>query len=617
MKKGLWLIGYIMLAAFSMQAQDNAVLFSANGGFYEDVFELELFSSYPQGRIFYTTNGNLPTVQSQLYTSPLVMDTNMYSHSDIYTIQISPEDLIYIPDSIQHCIVIRAAVFDDNDSCVSEVNTQSYFIRALGCDTHGLAVISLCADTLDLFDYTTGIMVPGLCFDSLNPYSTGNYYMHGREWERPVNVEFYEANTSQGLNQAAGLRTHGNRARRQPQKGLKIYARKEYGKKRFNYHFFETTPINSFKHLVIKPFSTLWPFTGVQDYFCGQLAISLGLEAGHSRPVVLYLNGEYWGVYFLQEKMDEHYLEDHFNVDADDCNIIANWNEVECGSGGSFFEMMSWLETTDLSVEENYNRLCELVDVENFADYMLLETFVANYDWPANNVRCWQEEDSKWRWMFYDGDATLNDQGVDPLGNPIELDVFGNATYVGEYTWPSSTEATLLFRKLLDNPDFYDYFSSQMLTLCQGPFSYEQTLPILERVIGWLQPEMEPQSARFGNPFDAAYWQWACTLNDDFLAHRVDTYLYEWGSFTDFVPEQSSETLSCYPNPTNGPLHIAFESKGQGTNEIALYDLLGQKVYSQTLNTRNEVVEATLYLPIAPGIYVLKVNGFAQRIVKY
>ena len=101
---------------------------------------------------------------------------------------------------MKHAIVIRAAAFDENDSCVSHVTTHTYCIKALGCDLHGLPVLSLNADSLDLFDYETGIFVPGIHYDLSDTTGTGNYCMTGREWERKVNMEFYEPENS-GINQ--------------------------------------------------------------------------------------------------------------------------------------------------------------------------------------------------------------------------------------------------------------------------------------------------------------------------------------------------------------------------------------------------------------------------------
>ena len=134
----------VLLASVKGFAQNDTVLFSAHGGFYEEVFSLELHHVLPQNHIRYTINGNRPTAQSPLYEEALVLDEQLYSKSDIYTIINCPEQDFFLPDSVQHCIIIRAAVFNGNDSCVSRVMTNSYFIRALGCNTHGLPAVSVC-----------------------------------------------------------------------------------------------------------------------------------------------------------------------------------------------------------------------------------------------------------------------------------------------------------------------------------------------------------------------------------------------------------------------------------------------------------------------------------------
>lgn len=616
MAKRFCIILFVFFAVVAAKAQNDTVVFSAPGGFYEDVFALEMYNFYPQNHIRYTTNGNRPTPQSPLYEEPLVLDERLYSKSDIYTILNCPEGELYLPDSVQHCIVIRAAVFDENDSCVSQVATNSYFIRALGCDTHGLPAVSLCADSLDLFGYENGIMVPGMMFDSINPEQSGNYYMHGREWERKVNLEFLEVADNSGINQACGLRTHGNRARRQSQKGLKIYAREEYGKKRFKHKFFEDTSMNSFKHLLLKPYSTLYPFSGIQDYICNQMAMALGLESAHSRPTSLFINGEYWGIYFLQEKMDERYLEDHFGINLEQCNIVSNWMELECGSAQGFMEMMDWLETADLSNQEDYDQLSSLVDIDNFIDYIIFETFVANLDWPANNSRCWQVNGGKWRWMFFDGDAAFNNFGVDPYGNPTTLDVFGNATYSGnEYTWPSSQRATLMFRRLLENSGFQMRFNERIFELCEANFRYENTSGWYNHIVDLLRPEIEAQHFRFNNPPSEGFWAYACTLSDDFLRERVESYTTEWENFTVGISEIRL-TFQCYPNPSSGEIHLRFDSEFFCKDEIVIYDMTGRKVFIQSCQPMAGLNEVTINPGLKAGVYVLKVGNLAQKIVR-
>lgn len=611
--KKSWVLGVLLgLSLMTFGQTQEEVVFSAPGGFYETSFPLSLECLSDLHHVRYTNNGSRPTANSLLYSEPLVLDEHLYSKSNIYTILNCPEENFYLPDSVRHCIVIRAAVFDENDSCVSAVKTNSYYIRALGCDTHGLPAISLCADSLDLFDYEQGIMVPGIHFDSLYPGHTGNYYQKGREWERLANVEYCDIADNDGINQLCGLRTHGNRARRQPQKGLKIYAREEYGNKRFDYRFFEETTMNSFKHLLIKPFSSLYPFTGIQDYICCQMAIGIGLEAGYTRPVCLYINGEYWGIYFLQEKMDERYLEDHLGVDHDECNIISNWMEPECGNPQGFYDMMLWLESADLTIQENYDYLSALVDIDNFIDYMVFETFVANLDWPANNNRCWQMEGGKWRWMFYDGDATFNNSGVDPFGNPTVLDVFGNATYTGDYFWPSSRRATLLFRRLLENQDFYDSFDQRIHELCQTVFLYEQTSPWYHHIRGLLYHEIDEQSYRWGNPSSRAYWTYACSLTDVFLKERVDSYLIEWGSFTT-TPQEHQNAFRCYPNPAKDILVVETQGASPLTpTEYRITNLMGQNLLQGHIN---DTIQHIHIESLPAGIYIITLGTATKKLV--
>ena len=596
------------------------VMFSRQGGFYDEPFVLSLGSSDWECQIHYTTNGAMPTARSPRYETPLFLDESLYSSSDIYTLPISPLFEPFVPDSVQHAIVIRAAAFDEEGNRISDVVTQTYLIRSLGCEHHGLAVVSVCADSLALFDADTGILVPGALFDPANPDLTGNYFQRGREWERWANVEFYEPDDNSGINQQCGLRTHGNRARKAPAKGLKIYAREEYGKKRFKHRFFETTQIKSFNHLVLKPFSTLWPCSGVQDYVANRMALQLGLEAPNSRPVVLYLNGEYWGIYFLQEKLDDHYLEDHFDVEPERCNIICGngldgqtweWNvEVESGDGSGFEQMMDWLEDADLSDSSNYAYVNGLVDIENFIDYQILETFIANTDWPANNSRCWQVDDSKWRFIFYDGDATMLEE---------DYDVFANASYVADNLWHTGMKSTLLFRRLLENNDFKLRFGNRVNELCNTVLQSNSTIAVLGGIVEDLRLEVPNQIARFGYPEHVGYWDWGCSLSRDFLMHRVADYQEACERFEPLkVHEYQSNTddFVIYPNPTGNEVHIKMLDGRSRATGFVLCDAMGRVVLGgkSYLSACQEIV---LGSELRSGVYVVKIGPHVHRFVKF
>ena len=472
--------------------------------------------------------------------------------------------------------------------------------------------MSLCADSLALFDYDTGILVPGAFFDAGAPERTGNFYQSGKEWEREANVEFFEPTDNSGINQVCGLRTHGNLSRRYPAKGMKIYAREEYGKKRFEHRFFLDSPLDSFKHLVLKPFALFWPFSGAQDYVCDALARQLNVEAPLCRPVLVYLNGEYWGLYFIQEKMDERFLEDHYGVDPDKCNIIGNWKgEVEQGSGRNFHRMMRWLEDADLTETDDYERISELIDIDNYIDYMVFETFVGNWDWPGNNMRCWQVGDGPWRWMFFDGDATIINEG---------LDVFVNAAvYAEPATWENYPETKLLFAKLLENNGFKSAFKARARELCSTLFSYEHTSIVFNDIVATLRPKIEDQRHRFGYPYTMEIWNEGNAQIDAFLQSRVEHYLDAMDSFPllrDDVNLSDLDHFTCYPNPTNGEVRITMQEDWPRPLVITIYNAMGQRVYCQTVSL-HEGEGITLHAHLAPGVYLLQIGSCTQRLVKF
>lgn len=598
---------FLCLFACSLRAQQQ-ISFSPAGGIFREPCGITLSFHEESCEIHYTLNGNTPTVQDATYDGPLTLSETLYSHSVIYTLNIhSPLEENYVPENVRHAIVIRAAAFDTLGNRVSAVTTQSYFVKNLDCDTHGLPVLSLCADSTALFDYETGIMVPGIFFDPENPKHTGNYYQKGREWERLCNVECYVGDTCY-FNQQAGLRTHGDQSRRFSQKGLKLYARKEYGKKRFDFPLFETTDLSSFKHLVLKPFCASWFQSGVEDYLCDRMAAQLNVESGANQPVVLFLNGEYWGIYLLKEKLDEDYLSDHLDVDEEDCTIINNWTgTVDCGDNTGFNAMMLWLAEADLTDSLAYDYLCSLIDLPNFIDYIVFETFIKNADWPSNNMRCWQENDGPWRWIFFDGDACLTE---------LDFDAFANVTYTGDDIWPSSRTATLLFRKLLDNSEFISQFNARYHELTTGALAYENTYPYLGQARQWLQHEIPYQSERFGEPASLESWEAVMENIRLFLEMRPKKAYEELYALLS-SPHSRVSQLSCFPNPSSGSVFVSFQSESSGMMHLSVYNCLGQRVFSRTVAVQKGDNQIPLHLDLPAGIYLIQIGeGWGKVILQ-
>jgi hypothetical protein len=593
-------LAILLVFSGALFAQNNEVQISPKGGVYADAFPVTISCSNSSLQIRYTLNGANPDKNSALYSAPFMLSNSLKSRSDIYKIHISPDDEFYLPDSVTKGIVIRAAAFDNAGNRVSPTVTQSYFITSLGCEIHGLPVVSICADSLSLFAHDTGILVPGVFLDPENPEWTGNYYEEGRDWERRCNVEYY-AIGNEGFNQQAGLRTHGGNARRNQQKGLKIYAREEYGKKRFKYKIFDDLNINNFKRLVFKPFKTAWTEAGLQNYLSYFMAKELNLDVLATRPVVLFLNGEYWGIYFIQEKPDERYLENHYYIDPDSPDIISSWlGFFEEGDNTNFNELMAFVRSADLSDENEYRHLSELIDIDNFIDYQILEIFASNYDWPANNMRCWQAEGYPWRWFFFDCDACFGNSSYD---------FYEQATDVSDDVWPSNATSTLLFRSLLKNETFNQKFIDRLKSLIHNNLAYKNTKPQLTSAINQLQDEISHQVERFQFPQSFEEWEEQCNLIDAFLRDREETFWQQTCNL--FVLNNDSITeLTCYPNPvpSGETINITVKSETGNITTIDVYDLNGNYVYCQNIFLQKGGNRLKLNLGNRKGMYIIKVG---------
>ena len=600
MKRCLWLIGFVFVALFFANAQNDTVIFSVQGGFYDNVFALRLSNTNPQNHIRYTTNGNPPTAQSPTYSGPMTLNARMYSKSNIYTIVNTITSHYYLPDDVKRAIVIRAAAFDQNDNCVSQVVSNSYFIRALDCDLHGLPVMSIMADSLSLFDYETGIFIPGINFDPADSIQTGNYKQKGREWERLINMEFYEPNNN-GINQMCGLRMHGNKSRLYQQKGMKLYAREEYGKKHFFHRFFPSSPIVKFKHLCLHPFRcSHWLQTGAQEHLSQTLAGKLNIDAMAVRQVVVFINGEYWGIYTMEESSDERYLEDHYNVDLEKLNMAKYWGVPYYGDLTDWRSLYYWMkEEADLSLPEDSARAFAHVDVSNFLDYILFETFAANMDWPGNNVKLWQPEAGQpFRWIFYDGDGCFTRPEY-------------NATDFAHHQGGSS----VFINHFLENEWFVKAFRNRYYQLRESYFSYDSMKSVLDEYEHIVEGEIDAQSQRFNFPRSVDRWYQDMEKANDFLLQRDYYYQEELRNYLG-VEETASEVAACYPNPFNDEIRLLWLSDNGKPQEVAIYDVLGRKVFAETCvaSSGNEIV---LKPALPPGVYVLKVGTYAQRVVRY
>lgn len=594
--KRLLFIGFTLLLAQNLLAQTK-VVFSQQGGFYEDSFPLELWC--PDGlHVRYTVNGATPTADAQPYSEPLLLNEELFSKSDIYTIVDCIPSVFHAVDDVKHAIVIRAAVFDENDSCVGPVVTHSYFIKALGCDLHGLPVLSLAADSLDLFDYETGIFIPGVNYDPIDSTATGNYNMTGREWERQINMEFYETDNS-GLNQQCGLRTHGGASRWFQQKGMRLYARDEYGKKRFKHRFFETTPIASFKRLNLHPYRcSNWLHTGGQEYLSQLVAAQLDIDGLGVRQVVVFINGEYWGIYTLEESPDERYLEDHYDIDLDEVNILKYWGVTAYGDGMDWWRFRNWIENADLNQPADSAYAFSKIDIPSFIDYFLLEVFGANLDWPQNNVLLWQaSEGAPFRMMFFDGDGCFTRWNYPALYNAMHQG--GNS---------------LIINKLMASEAFKSMLNERYLVLKNSVFSVGSMKTIWDEYRELVGEEVPDQAERFGFPASMERWQSDMDCTEAFFTKRFIGFDQELQNVFELnAPEVKGNMV--YPNPNDGTFFVLVFSENCSMMNVEVMNVLGQLVYKEecfrTIGGNIYRIETGL----SSGLYLLRIENDIIRIV--
>ena len=376
--------------------------FSQPSGFYEDAVSLQISSSSGT-TVHYTLDGSDPTTNSPLYSGSLtLMDPS--SHFDRYASRtdITEEDSGYLPpDSpVDKAVVLRAVAFDAAGNS-SNITTATYFIDFDQKDGYeNAAVLSLVTDPDNLFSSETGIYVRGALYDDameagliynglpwtyLTEYT--NYYLEGAEAERPVYIQFFDASREETLAQDCGIRIRGNESRHFPQKSFSLYARSRYGSSSFSPVFFDTGI--SYPNLILNSGRQL------KKIFFFSLVEDRDTAIQQYTPCQVFLNGEYWGMYYLMEKYSSEYLAGHYDVAPDNTLLVKDTRYVENGSPqdiARYKELRTFLAEQNLADPDVYQELLTKMDMQSFIDWMCTNIYIANTDTKplGGNVLTWQ-----------------------------------------------------------------------------------------------------------------------------------------------------------------------------------------------------------------------------------
>jgi hypothetical protein len=499
--------------------------------------------------------------------------------------------------SVDKCMVVRSAV-KKSDGTYSSSNRATYFIGTPETHIQGindsvkamqavseaapeyfensgkLAVVSIQMDYNDLFDGEVGIYVKGNQFEkALAEYLEtakvtdgetarsldANYKGRGREWERAAGISIFEVNgdsCTEIINQNCGIRIQGNYSRSDLIKGFRIVARNDYGKKNFKYPFFGEAykndageTMDKFKTLVLRPGGNCAFTAKFNDVFWQSLLTDFDVETQRSRPAIVYLNGEYWGLYLLQEDYNEDYMENlHGVIDKDVVIVKGDAEKYESGyyidegilpegeTDEEFFvkDLKNAFNTyVTLENDADYEEFCKIVDPESFRDYFAAELWFNNkWDWPGKNWSMWKVQtpesgneyaDGRWRLMFYDCEFGGVSGSGDARVNTIKDD---NYKPYGMLDPETDNIVVTAFIKLMSNEGFRKSFYDRLNYLTENNFEVTNAKNRLNDFTSIYSPLYEQFFNRYpgtGSTKDAVSGGFASAkCIEDFLEKRGD-----------------------------------------------------------------------------------------------
>ena len=452
-----------------------------SGGFYTAPVMLALFAGINDAQIYYTTDCSEPDRTALLYEAPLEIITTT---------------------------IIRARLLKE-DALDGPVLTISILMNEADYEN---PVVSLVAE-------------PEALFGSSGIISSSNSLI-----EVPTSLEYIEegATTFRG---GAGIQLHAPRHAKPY--SLNIYSRSRYGNSWFEYPFFNEKAPDQFKRLILRNAGNdnINKAT-TNTHFRDALIQTLGKQSNRnpmiseSKPVSLFLNGNYHGLFNLREREDRYYIESHtgetenFDFIELEFGYYANLHIIE-GSYDPWIDLLSFVDTTgDLSLDADFRMVEEWVDLDNFTAYWITEVFAGNYDWLSNNMKFWKPENGKWQWMYWDTDHGF---GLDySLYGKVEWNTLYWSLTFSDRAW-SNGYHNILIRNLLRNEDYEKFFIKRFTQLLSTSFCPENTVPALDSMRNLYRNDMSFHADKWGRSM--SNWEDACYIVEDYLRRRPDTVL--------------------------------------------------------------------------------------------
>ncbi|MCG3167440.1 MAG: hypothetical protein POELPBGB_03232 [Bacteroidia bacterium] len=401
---------------------------------------------------------------------------------------------------VNKATVLKARAFK-NGNIPSYATTATYFIDMAGSNRYSLPVISVSMDSVSLFSNETGMYVYG--YDTV---LGGNY--NREDVEKLAHIEWFDEDGNLFFSQYCGAKNHGGGGRSAPQKTLRFVARDEYGDNRFGYQVFTDKNTNEFKHLILRN-SGHRPDCFPRDNLAAELVKNLGFEVRHSRNVISFINGEYWGIQTIKEHFDDHYFGIKYNTERDSIVVLAYAGSVQQGTiedEQHYTNLLQFVANNNMSNENNFSYVKTQMDVENYLNYVASEIYYGNGDWPVSNIKYWRYRraayepeagvnlDGRWRWIMYDLDGGF---GGDCTG------IYYAYNSVVPAFADSSGDYTILLRSFIQNPVFKRDFINRIADLMNTNFLPSRVSSYINSTYDEVTPEMMEHVERWRYPSTA------------------------------------------------------------------------------------------------------------------
>jgi len=432
----------------SYGSKSREPVFTLESGYYNGVQRIEIIN-FSDSTVYYTIDGSEPTKNSLRYNTPI---------------------------EIGKTTVIKTKCFEKG-LLPSSTITNTYLIN----ENRSLPAISISTDPKNFFDDEIGIYVDGTngvignCSDLPRNYN--------RDWERPTTIEFFDSMGTKIFNINCGIKIFGGCTRTFPQKSLEIIARGKYGSSVIPYKIFHELPFTNYESIVLRNSGNDVYKTFIRDALMHGLVDEFDLETQSYRPAVLYINGEYWGIYNIRERNNKDYLKQHNNIDPFNIDYLREKYTVIEGDNRHYKNMYSFTQLNDLSIDSNYNYIKEQMNIQNYITYMISEIFFANKDWYPNNTKFWRPKTDigKWRWVLFDTDFGFQTSGI----NMID--------------WVSNTDKypSVIFNGLIKNDKFKKEFINTCADYLNKNFNVQKVIKKISDYAARIENEIPRHTIRW------------------------------------------------------------------------------------------------------------------------